>query len=170
VSIDKSIEKVFHNSMNAAIAESRIPDIQAQAHELDRRQREEWLLFNKGMNGETSQNGGIKIQDRIRELTKRQMEQWLAWMDGMLEVHRSMFVFRKPSPGQLEEHKAGMELAIDYCTFIKNLIDDPEFNEPDLVARLNVRIRQLQDAYDTFHDDTFSDAQAEELLKQVFPA
>jgi len=52
---------------------------------------------------------------------------------------------------------------------INTLIDVPGFNEPDLVSGLQVRLRQLQDAYDTFHDLTHSDAQAEEVLKQVFP-
>jgi len=165
----KRSQRVFLNGVNAVAAESPIPDIQAQAHELDRRQREEWFLFNKGMNGEAPQNGGPKIQARIHEMTVRQTEQWLAWMDGMLEVHRSMFVFREPTPVQLEEHKAGLELAIEYCAFIKGLISDPEFNEPDLVSRLQMRVRQLQDAYNTFHDTAFSDSQADEVLKQVFP-
>ncbi len=59
--------------------------------------------------------------------------------------------------------------AIRMSHFINALIADPDFNEPDLTARLRVRIRQLQDAYDTFHEATLSDAQAGEFLKQVFP-
>jgi hypothetical protein len=38
-----------------------------------------------------------------------------------------------------------------------------------LVSRLQLRIRQLQDAYDTFHDVDLSNEQAEEVLKRVFP-
>jgi hypothetical protein len=121
--------------MSVAISDSRVPDIQAQAH----------------------------------DLTKQQMEQWFAWMDGMLNVHRSNFVFREPTPAQLTEHKTGLKLAIRTCLHLNTLIADPDFNEPDLVSRLQVRIRLLQDAYDTFHDTTLSDAQAEEVLKQVFP-
>ena len=121
--------------MNAAISDSRVPDIQAQA----------------------------------RDLTKRQMEQWFGWMDGILDVHRSNYVFREATPAQLEEHKTGLKLAIRCCLFINTLVADPDFNEPDLVSRLQVRVRQLQDAYDTFHDPTVSNAQAEEVLKQVFP-
>jgi hypothetical protein len=121
--------------MNAAITDSRVPEIQVQA----------------------------------RDLTIRQMEQWFDWMDAMLEVHRSMFVFREPAPAQLKEHKSGLKLAIRYCLFLNTLIADPDFNEPELVSRLQVRARQLQDAYDTFHDPALTDAQAEEVLKQVFP-
>jgi hypothetical protein len=109
------------------------------------------------------------IQAQARDLTLRQMEQWFDWMDGMLEVHRSMFVFREPTPEQLKTHKNGLKLAIRNCLLFNTLIADPDFNEPDLAARLQVRVRQLQDAYDTFHDPNLSDAQAEAVLKQVFP-
>jgi hypothetical protein len=160
---------VFLNDMNAAISESSVPDIQAQALELSKGQMEQWFLLQKRINGSIGQGGVPDIQARIHELTVRQTEQWFEWMDGLLEVHRSMFVFREPTPAQLEEHKAGVKLAIEYCLFFRDLIADPEFNEPDLVSRLQVRIRQLQDAYDTFHDPKFSDAQAEEVLKRVFP-
>lgn len=113
--------------------------------------------------------GLADIEAKARDSTKRQVEQWLDWMDGILEVHRSNFVFREATPAQLAEHKTALSSAINYCGMIKTLVDDPGFNEPELVSRLDARIRKLQDAYDTFHDATLSDAQAEKVLKQVFP-
>ncbi len=121
--------------MEAAIASNRIRDIQAQGHEMFR----------------------------------RQMQEWFGWMDHFLDVHRNNFVFRQPAPIQLEEHKRLLKESIRTCLFFNALIADPDFNEPDLTARLQVRIRQLQDAYDTFHDATLSDEQAEKILEQVFP-
>jgi hypothetical protein len=189
LSLAKSLRKVFLYGMNAAIAErrdseihvsgapniqllragvemvhglaviseNRVPHIQTQVRDSIKPQMEQWLDLIP------------EIEAQARDLTKRQLEQWFDWMDGILAVHRSSCVFREPTPAQLAEHKKGLELAIEYCRFINNLIDDPGFNEPDLVSRLKVRIRQLQDAYDTFHDTTLSDAQAEEVLNQVFP-
>ena len=122
-----------------------------------------------GMNAVMSDSRVPDIQAQARDLTIRQMEQWFGWMDGPLDVHRSSFVYREPTPTQLKEHKTALKLAIRHCLFLNTLIADPDFNEPDLVSRLQVRVRQLQDAYDTFHDTTLSDAQAEEVLKQVFP-
>ena len=109
------------------------------------------------------------IQTQAHELTRRQMQQWFDWMDGILDLHRANFVFREPTEAQLQEHKATLRLAIRYCLWIHPLVADPEFNEPDLVARLQVRIRQLQDAYDTFYDSTISAEQAQKVLAQVFP-
>jgi hypothetical protein len=168
-SLAKIVQKVFLNGMNAAICDINVPAIQAQALALSKGQLEQWFLLQKGINGSKDHARGADIQSRIHEMTVRQAEQWFEWMDGLLEVHRSMFVFRQATAAQLEEHKMGVKLAIEYSRCIKDLIADPEFNEPDLVSRLQVRIQQLQDAYDTFHDPQFSDAEAEELLKQVFP-
>jgi hypothetical protein len=125
--------------------------------------------MNSAITDNTVSDALPDIQAQARDLTLRQIEQWFEWMDGMLEVHRSMFVFREPALEQLKAHKNGLKLAIRYCLVINTLIADPDFNEPELAARLLVRVRKLQDAYDTFHDPSLSDAQAEEVLKQVFP-
>jgi hypothetical protein len=139
------------------ISENRVPDIQGEARDSTKPQTEQWFDLIPA------------IEAQARERIKRQTEQWFDWMDRILAVHRNRYVLRDPTPTQLAEHKTALELALEYCRFINTLIDDPGFNEPDLVSRLQVRIRQLQDAYDTFHNPTLSDEQAEELLKQVFP-
>lgn len=114
-------------------------------------------------------NDEAGIQAQPREMTRRQLLEWFTWMDHILDVHRSRYVFRQPSPKELEDHKSALKQSIRYSLLFNTLIADPEFNDPDLVARLQVRIRQLQDAYDTFHDATLSDVEAGKILKQVFP-
>jgi hypothetical protein len=109
------------------------------------------------------------IQTQAHEITRRQVMEWFVWMDRILDIHRSNYIFREPTAAELEEHKTMFKAAIRTSNLINALIADPDINEPDLTARLQVRIRQLQDAYDTFHDATLSEAQAGEFLKQVFP-
>jgi hypothetical protein len=109
------------------------------------------------------------IQTQPRAMIRRQLQEWFVWMDRILDIHRSNFIFREPTSAELEEHKTALKAAIRASYLINALNADPDFNEPELTARLQVRIRQLQDAYDTFHDATFSDEQAGKILKQVFP-
>ena len=59
--------------------------------------------------------------------------------------------------------------AIRISNLIHAIIADPEFNEPDLITRLQIRIQQLSDAYSTFHDPELSDERTEQILQQVFP-
>lgn len=109
------------------------------------------------------------IQSEAHDITQRQLREWFNWIDRILDIHRSNFIFRQPTENELNEHKAVLKLSIRTCLMINALIADPDFHEPDLVARLQVRIQQLQDAYDTFHDATLSDEESEKILKQVFP-
>ena len=55
------------------------------------------------------------------------------------------------------------------CLVFNAVIADPNFNEPGLAARLQIRIRQLRDAYETFPKrDTFRQA-SRKILKEVLP-
>jgi hypothetical protein len=121
--------------MNAAIAGDKIPDMQTQAH----------------------------------NLTRRQLQEWFDWMDRTLDIHRNKFNFCQPAPAELEKHKKVLKTGIRTGHLINALIGDPDFNEPELTIRLQVRIRQLQDACDSVPDITLSDEQTETFLKQVFP-
>lgn len=86
-----------------------------------------------------------------------------------MDIHRANFVFREATAAELEQHKTGLKLAIRTSLLINTLIEDPDFNEPELVSRLKVRIQQLKDAYNTFHDSELSEEKVEEVLKQGFP-
>jgi hypothetical protein len=121
--------------------------------------------MNAAIANETISDLGLQA----RELTKLQMQQWFDWIDRILDIHRSNFVFREATPTELQEHKTGLKLAIRTCLWINALVADPDFNEPDLVSRLQIRIQQLDDAYNTFHDPAFSDQEADRILQHVFP-
>ena len=109
------------------------------------------------------------LQAEVRETTRLQVLQWFEICDRILDVHRSNFVYREATAADLEAHKLALKLTLRICRSIHLLIADPDFDEPDLVSRLQVRIQQLEDAYNTFHDRTLSDEKAEQVLREVFP-
>jgi hypothetical protein len=127
------------------------------------------MVFLYAMNTATASEKIPDIQAQPRAIIRRQVQEWFEWMDHILDVHRSHFVFREPAPTQLQEHKRILMEGIRTCLVFNAVIADPDFNEPELTARLQIRIRQLQDAYETFHDPTLSDEQAGKILKEVFP-
>ena len=109
------------------------------------------------------------IGTQARETIKRQAQEWFEICDRVLDIHRCNFVFREPSPAQLTEHKTALKVIIRTCLLINAWVLDPKFNEPDLADRLQIRIQQLEDAYNTFHDAGLSDEKAEQILNEVFP-
>ena len=127
------------------------------------------MVFLDAMSTAIASDETPDLQTQAHDTTRRLLQEWLVWVDRILDNHRRNFVFRAPTAMELEEHKTVFKTAIRTSHLMKALSADPDFNEPDLTARLQVGIRQLQDAYDTFHDATLSDAQAGEFLKQVFP-
>ena len=126
-------------------------------------------VFACCMNAALSNGTIAAIRTEPREIIRQQIQTWFEWMDRMLDIHRSNFVFREATGPALEEHKAGLKLAIRFNNLINVLLSDPDFKEPDLVSGLKVRAQQLQDAYDTFHDAGLSDEKAAQILRQVFP-
>jgi hypothetical protein len=109
------------------------------------------------------------MQAEVRETARHQVLQWFEICDRILDIHRANFVFREATPNELEEHKLALKLTLRTCRSIHLLIADPDFDESDLVPRLQVRIQQLEDAYNTFHDRTLSDEKADQVLREVFP-
>src|SRR5579859_4354728 len=109
------------------------------------------------------------IQTETRQMIKRQVSEWFTFIDSVLDYHRSNFVFREAKPDALVVHKAGLKLAIRTCNQIHFVVADPDFNEPEMLSRLKIRIQQLQDAFDTFNDLDLPDDKAERILADIFP-
>lgn len=121
------------------------------------------------MNPELADLSTLDLASQGRETVKHQMELWFSWMDRILDIHRSSFVFRQATSEQLKQHHDALKMAIRFSHVAFMLIADPDFNEPELVRRLQTRIQQLQDAYDTFHDPDVTPEKAAQILNQVFP-
>lgn len=115
----------------------------------------------------TAKESDVDLRAQEHEITKRQALEWFDWMDDTLNVHRRDFVLREPTPIELERHKGALRLAIEHCHLIERWIARPEFDE--LKSRLELRIRLLEDAYNTLFDRKLSDEQAEQMLRENFP-
>jgi hypothetical protein len=105
----------------------------------------------------------------LHNAVKSKVTEMLDIFDGMLAVHRANFVFREATPEELEEHEAGFKAAIRCAYGLNSVIADPDFDEPDLVRRLQIRIRQLEDAYRTFNGRAPSPEQERYIAQHVFP-
>ena len=121
------------------------------------------------MNAAIDSGRTLDIRTQVRETITRQVKEWFDLCDRILDIHRSNFVFREPTPRDLEEHKTALKLGLRTCRVIATQVLDPDYGDPDLASRLKVRIQQLEDAYNTFHDSTLSDEKAERILREVFP-
>src|SRR5262249_12282731 len=107
--------------------------------------------------------------ERVRKRIQESFEDWFLICDHILDVHRSRYLFRQPSARELEDHKTAVSECIETCAAMAAQFTVRLPVDHDLLARLQARMRQLKDAYDTFHDPQFGDEDADEILKRVFP-
>jgi hypothetical protein len=105
---------------------------------------------------------------QAHDITRRQMQQWFDWMDRVLDIHRSNFVFREPTAAELKSHETVIGVATRTCKWMSTLIANPDFDS-EMQSRLSIRMKQLEDAYNTFHDPGISEEKANQVLRQVFP-
>lgn len=99
---------------------------------------------------------------RIRKKIRDSFEEWFRVCDHILDVYRARFLMREPTAGELEEHRVAVGECIATCEGMAAQLDGGSDEERELLSRLEVRIRQLKDAYDTFHDPAFSELMPKE--------
>lgn len=121
------------------------------------------------MNATSADESIPDIGTQANELTKQYLHEWFDLIDRLLDVHRSNFVMREATPQEIEKHKSVLKLAIRNCHLINALTADPDFDQPDLVSRLQIRIRQLGYAYSLVDHSKLSEEEVEQLLQRVFP-
>jgi len=95
--------------------------------------------------------------------------EWFKACDGILDLHRRDFVFQEAAAKARALHKAKLSWFIRLSRAMSVPISDPEFGDSDLADRLQIRIRQLELAYDLVDDSKLSEDEAEKLLQEVFP-
>ncbi len=96
------------------------------------------MVFLYAMNTAIADERITDIQTEPRAMIRRQLQEWFVWMDCILDIHRSNFIFREPASAELEEHKTALKAAIRASHLINALNADPDFNEPELTARLQI--------------------------------
>ncbi len=106
--------------------------------------------------------------ERVRKRIQETFEEWFSICDHILDVHRTRYLFRVPNAHELEEHKIAVGESIETCSAMAAQLDTRSPVERELLGRLQIRIRQLKDAYETFHDPHFTDEDADRILKRVF--
>lgn len=109
------------------------------------------------------------IRAKVHETTRNQVQQWFDLCDWVLDIHRDRFVRREPSAEELEQHRQGVGECINGCHALTAVLEGDSIEDRRLASGLRIRLKQLEDAYNTFHDSDLSDEEANQILERVFP-
>lgn len=106
----------------------------------------------------------------IQEAAGHQIEHWLDFCDNVLDWNRDQMLCGDPDQAMLEEHRQTLKWIIRFTRMMHAEVSDLDFPSREMARRLAVRLRQLEDAWGTFHDPSVSPAEANSILADVFPS
>ena len=75
---------------------------------------------------------------------------------------------RQPSDSELDQHRGRMKMFLRMTRLLHAEVADPEFPDRSLAAALAIRLRQMEDLWETIHQP-MPDDEADKLLRAVFP-
>ena len=114
-------------------------------------------------------NPAVASPRAIREAARRHIERWLQFCDDVLDWNRDQMLLGNPAPAVVEEHRDTLKWVIRFTRMMHAEASDLDFPPRELAQRLAIRLRQLEDAWGTFHDHSLSPAEADRILADVFP-
>jgi hypothetical protein len=127
-----------------------------------------WLIAIHMISATATTSEAISSRE-IEQAACAQVERWLNFCDDVLDWHRERMLLGDPDSATMEEHGRTLKWVIRFTRMMHAEAADLDFPPRALAQRVAIRLRQLEDAWGTFHDSTLSPAEADRILAQVFP-
>ena len=104
----------------------------------------------------------------LQQLAQQTVAQWSDLCQQFLDRQRHEILERVPPPEKLQEHRAALKLMLRFARALYLTVCDPDYPDRRIAEELNGRLKQLEHSWRMIHD-RMPEAQADELLRQVFP-
>jgi len=75
---------------------------------------------------------------------------------------------RQPSRSELAENRRRMKLFLRMTRLLHTEVADPDFPDRSLADELAIRLRQMEDLWETIHNP-MPDDEADKILSEAFP-
>ena len=119
------------------------------------------------MNAATLPREGAE-DSSLQQLAQQSVEQWSKLCQRFLDRQRREIFDCAPSPEKLQEHRTALKLMLRVARALYLTSCDPDYADQHLAGELRGRLLQLDHSWRIVHDP-MPKAEADQLLKQVFP-
>lgn len=99
---------------------------------------------------------------------RRHTQEWCEMCDEFKEVTRQTMLARQPSGSELEQHRRGLKMFLRMTRLLHAEVADPDFPDRSLASELAIRLRQMEELWETIHNP-MPDDEADKLLRMAFP-
>jgi len=104
----------------------------------------------------------------VQAFARETVEQWSELCQNFLDRQRVEILTGEPSPEALEQHRLALKWMLRFARAIHLTAADPDYPDKRIADELEGRMRQLEHSWRMIHE-RMPDAEAEKLLKDVFP-
>ena len=125
------------------------------------------MAISQTAEGATTLVEGLGVEP-VHQFATQTVEHWCALCQNFLDWQRRQIIEGEPSPEDLERHRTGLKWMLRFAKAIYLTASDPEYPDKRIADELKGRMLQLEHSWRMVHD-TLPDAEAEKLLKEVFP-
>jgi hypothetical protein len=105
----------------------------------------------------------------LRGIAREKIREWSDGCQQALDLTRTRILEGNPSTRELEEHRLGLKWLLRFARVIHATAADHDYPDRWIADELEGRLIQLEHAWRLVHD-RMPDAEAEQVLKEVFPA
>jgi len=104
----------------------------------------------------------------LQQLAQQTVEQWSDLCQRFLDQQRREILAGVPEPEKLQENRAALKLMLRFARALYLTASDPDYPDHHVSGELRGRRLQLEHSWRMIHDP-MPEAEADQLLKQVFP-
>ena len=104
----------------------------------------------------------------VQEFARDTVEQWSDLCQQFLDRQRLEILTGNPSPERVEQHRLALKWLLRFARAIHLTAADPDYPDKRIADELEGRLLQLEHSWRMVHD-RMPEAEAEQMLKEVFP-
>ena len=115
--------------------------------------------------GRSSEAMGVNI---AQQFARDAVAEWSAICQRFLDWQQREVLGRHPSEEVLQQHRAGLKWLLRFAKGVYSTASDPEYPDRAMADELKGRVIQLEHSW-RMVQEALPDAEADQLLKEVFP-
>ncbi len=104
----------------------------------------------------------------LQQIARDKIRDWSDVCQSALDFTRKRILEGNPSTKEIEEHRLGLKWLLRFARVIHATASDPDYPDRWIADELEGRLIQLEHVWRLIHD-RMPAAEAEQLLKEVFP-
>ena len=128
----------------------------------------EWGRMDTTMTNNQPRIADVAIEG-MRQFMRRNAEAWSDMTQQLLDEQRIHMLEKEPTQKDLDAQRQRLTWMFRFMRPLYAAVSDPDYPDPWPAQELKGRLIQLEHSWRIFQEPQMTEAEADEILKKVFP-